>query len=293
VSARYRLFGESASIARERLEGPGVAVQVTGWLPAGQTDAFLGEGAVRIAAQVLADFQVLGAGVGGVLGFRHRFEPRSLLGERFGSELELGLALKLPIPVARDFSGLLEIHAITDTANFFGGAYTSIEAALGCRIKVGDVALTGSVGLGLTAGVGTPAVRSTLALVWAPRIHDQDGDGIPDDVDQCPPLPEDFDGFEDEDGCPDPDNDGDLVLDQDDLCPTETAIEGHDEDEDGCTDPLPPSPVVPEAPPSPVVPEPTPPSPPAVVPESAATPSASGPQVVVSPTPAPSSARTP
>jgi OOP family OmpA-OmpF porin len=48
---------------------------------------------------------------------------------------------------------------------------------------------------------------------------DKDGDGITDDVDACPDEPEDFDGFEDEDGCPDPDNDGDGVLDVDDRCP--------------------------------------------------------------------------
>jgi len=48
---------------------------------------------------------------------------------------------------------------------------------------------------------------------------DRDGDGIPDSVDRCPDEPEDFDGFQDEDGCPDPDNDGDGVLDVVDRCP--------------------------------------------------------------------------
>jgi hypothetical protein len=53
--------------------------------------------------------------------------------------------------------------------------------------------------------------------------NDRDGDGIPDDVDKCPDDPEDFDGFEDADGCPDPDNDGDGILDVDDLCPNEAG----------------------------------------------------------------------
>ncbi len=48
---------------------------------------------------------------------------------------------------------------------------------------------------------------------------DNDNDGIPDAVDKCPNKPEDFDGFEDADGCPDPDNDKDTVLDVDDFCP--------------------------------------------------------------------------
>lgn len=48
---------------------------------------------------------------------------------------------------------------------------------------------------------------------------DADGDGIADVDDDCPNDPEDFDGFEDEDGCPDPDHDSDGVLDSDDSCP--------------------------------------------------------------------------
>ncbi|MBI5498278.1 MAG: OmpA family protein [Deltaproteobacteria bacterium] len=48
---------------------------------------------------------------------------------------------------------------------------------------------------------------------------DQDGDGLTDDIDQCPTEPEDKDGFQDEDGCPEPDNDRDTVLDPEDNCP--------------------------------------------------------------------------
>jgi OOP family OmpA-OmpF porin len=48
---------------------------------------------------------------------------------------------------------------------------------------------------------------------------DSDGDGITDDIDRCPLDPEDLDGFQDEDGCPDPDNDGDGIVDKVDACP--------------------------------------------------------------------------
>ena len=53
------------------------------------------------------------------------------------------------------------------------------------------------------------------------RSHDADGDGIPDEIDKCPSIPEDIDGFEDEDGCPDFDNDKDGIYDVDDKCPNE------------------------------------------------------------------------
>jgi len=52
-----------------------------------------------------------------------------------------------------------------------------------------------------------------------PVSKDSDGDGIPDDIDRCPLDPEDLDGFQDEDGCPDPDNDGDGIVDKVDACP--------------------------------------------------------------------------
>jgi outer membrane protein OmpA-like peptidoglycan-associated protein len=50
---------------------------------------------------------------------------------------------------------------------------------------------------------------------------DVDGDGVPDKVDRCPNQPEDKDGFQDDDGCPDPDNDGDGITDDKDKCPNE------------------------------------------------------------------------
>jgi outer membrane protein OmpA-like peptidoglycan-associated protein len=54
-----------------------------------------------------------------------------------------------------------------------------------------------------------------------PTARDTDGDGIPDDIDRCPLDPEDKDGFQDEDGCPDPDNDGDGIVDRADACPND------------------------------------------------------------------------
>ena len=64
-----------------------------------------------------------------------------------------------------------------------------------------------------------------------------DGDGIQDNVDKCPEDPEDFDGFEDEDGCPDLDNDRDEVLDVVDKCPNDPEDRDGFEDIDGCPDP--------------------------------------------------------
>ena len=48
---------------------------------------------------------------------------------------------------------------------------------------------------------------------------DTDRDGVHDDADRCPELPEDCDGVDDADGCPDPDDDHDGVADVCDACP--------------------------------------------------------------------------
>lgn len=71
---------------------------------------------------------------------------------------------------------------------------------------------------------------------------DNDGDGIPDESDRkgeqdCRNDREDVDRFEDEDGCPDPDNDQDGVLDESDECPLEPEDPDQFADEDGCPDP--------------------------------------------------------
>ncbi|MBD3344356.1 MAG: OmpA family protein [Chitinivibrionales bacterium] len=65
---------------------------------------------------------------------------------------------------------------------------------------------------------------------------DKDGDGILDDIDQCPDVAEDNDGFEDEDGCPDYDNDKDGIYDTEDECPNDPEDRDGFQDMDGCPD---------------------------------------------------------
>ncbi|HVI93592.1 MAG TPA: thrombospondin type 3 repeat-containing protein [Anaeromyxobacter sp.] len=87
-----------------------------------------------------------------------------------------------------------------------------------------------------------PTVPGPKETQGCPAVKDSDGDGIPDDIDRCPFDPEDKDGFQDEDGCPDPDNDGDGIVDKADACPNEPGPpENHgcpikDTDGDGVPD---------------------------------------------------------
>ncbi|MFO8072336.1 MAG: OmpA family protein [Polyangia bacterium] len=70
-----------------------------------------------------------------------------------------------------------------------------------------------------------------------PEDQDTDGDGLMDSVDQCVLDPEDLDGYLDEDGCPDPDNDADGIADTEDECIDEPEDPDGYQDEDGCPDP--------------------------------------------------------
>ena len=94
---------------------------------------------------------------------------------------------------------------------------------------------------------GTTQGRIFAGIVFEPGAGDRDGDGLKDDVDKCPDDPEDFDGFEDEDGCPDLDNDKDGIPDVLDKCPNEPGPREndgcpmhavHDRDGDGIPDEL-------------------------------------------------------
>jgi hypothetical protein len=69
------------------------------------------------------------------------------------------------------------------------------------------------------------------------ETQDRDKDGIPDDADRCPDQPEDKDGTEDFDGCPDPDDDGDGIPDKEDACPKEKGEPSTDPTRNGCPNP--------------------------------------------------------
>src|SRR5205814_7832527 len=99
---------------------------------------------------------------------------------------------------------------LSDSENYF-----PLEALGGVKLYLARnsfLSLGGGTGL-MRGKAGSPDVRAFIGIVFEPNVGDRDGDGIKDDVDECPDNPEDFDGFEDEDGCPDDDNDRDGIKD--------------------------------------------------------------------------------
>ncbi len=121
----------------------------------------------------------------------------------------------------------------------------SLNTPQGLVIKIAvDKSLTGGVEQEFNQSgrvYGTkiiPDWNVFASLEWGGFLisKDKDKDKIKDDIDKCPNEPEDIDGFEDSDGCPDLDNDKDGVPDIKDRCPNQSEdIDGF-EDDDGCID---------------------------------------------------------
>ena len=138
--------------------------------------------------------------------------------------------------VAKPIDFVLELYG-TQIASEFGTEGTlSMEALGGLKFFVQERSY-----LVLAAGAGIPKtgfqaadIRGTVGFIFEPSVGDRDGDGIPDDADGCPDDPEDFDDFEDSDGCPELDNDEDGIPDTEDACPLIPEDYDGDQDEDGC-----------------------------------------------------------
>jgi outer membrane protein OmpA-like peptidoglycan-associated protein len=103
--------------------------------------------------------------------------------------------------------------------------------------------LTGAVDINLNSESSPSFVHPPDWMVYvifsvggSVLAQDKDDDGIEDKVDKCPNDPEDFDGFEDTDGCPDPDNDKDGIKDTVDKCPDLAEDFDGYQDSDGCPD---------------------------------------------------------
>ena len=199
-------------------------------------EGFVGERSATLQPRVIAEYvhPVVQASVNLGAVFRPK-QARFFDSFEQGQQLTYGAALavrpmaKVPLRILVELFGRTDFTAGVDRNPLEAGG------ALAYRLPRGVDLLAGA-NAGLVGGIGTPDFRAFLGVRFTPRLPDRDGDGIPDELDRCPDLPEDKDGFQDEDGCPDPDNDGDGIPDEADKCPKEPEDKDGFQDEDGCPD---------------------------------------------------------
>jgi len=227
-ASRPLAFGSSAEVTLPTgtnskfagAQGPSAAVRLLVDYSTGAIDVAANAGALMRQKAQLADVEQGHQFVYGVAG-AYRFTPQiAAIGELFGA---------------------------TDIGGGPAGA-NPLEAVAGGRYRLNRAwALVGGVGRGLLPGIGSPDVRVFAAVAFSPRAQppvataeerygqvEDDADDVPAGEDRCPRDPEDKDGFEDGDGCPDPDNDDDGIADRADRCPLKAEdLDKHD-DEDGC-----------------------------------------------------------
>ncbi len=232
-----------ARVLQQSVHGVGLAALGEVRLPTGDHESFLGERGVTFAPGVVIDrsFGAVRLAAGG--GYRYRSEAGRFLNLHVGDELGFSFAGAYAIPsdvFGEGWTAIAEILASTPSRAPFNGPdsdamKTGLEGLLGLKGNLGS-GFSGLVGVGTglsgESGLGREGVRAFAGVRYQRDFQDRDGDGIEDHEDQCPDVREDHDGFEDADGCPDPDNDKDGVPDVDDRCPDTPGLKEYE----GCPD---------------------------------------------------------
>jgi outer membrane protein OmpA-like peptidoglycan-associated protein len=204
--------------------------------PSGGSANFLGDRSVTGRVRALLEYQASER-------FRALVMLGGLLREKsqafqavMGNQMLYGAAVDFR--VLPDMSVLGEINGRIGSWTYVDGNPAECDVAMRAYLPAMFSLLMG-VGVGVDHGVGSPMFRGFVGVGWAPDFRDRDHDGIIDSLDRCPDEPEDKDGFQDDDGCPDEDNDNDGIPDAVDKCPNQPETFNHYKDEDGCPDEVP------------------------------------------------------
>ena len=235
IDLKVRIWGQPEYGAQVAV---GAVITLPGSLAT--ANSFSGDSSVTVAGQALASWETQKWRAGLQLGYRWHANDSHFFADSIGNQLYYGAGVAFDVLPLRAVSLIGEIHGYSDVS---GTSITNVDAnpieldvATKLRLQRSFYFNVG-LGTGLHAGVGAPLIRVFAGITFAPDRRDRDHDGIPDVDDKCPDVPEDKDGFADEDGCPDPDNDGDGIPDKSDKCPNEAEDFDGFQDEDGCPEP--------------------------------------------------------
>ncbi len=245
IGLRVRMVGDERSTAA-------LGAQLTLLLPLAEAAAsgqsYSGEDSVVVLPELLGELHAGPVNLVANLG-AEVWRRASTGSQTVADTLKFGLGASLPL-----YQELLwahgEIYGSTFFDDVFGRESTPLDWLVGLRYRLLPNLVAGLAGgAGLSRGIGSPDARLVAMVGWRTAdeqreeplaepepVGDLDGDGLLDPFDRCPAEPEDRDGFQDEDGCADPDNDRDGVPDTDDKCPAEPEDQDGYQDEDGCPD---------------------------------------------------------
>ncbi len=221
---------------RQQRHGISAAIIPTFTVPTSSSDdAYLGDNGITFEPELVISRSFGALRLSANLGARFRKESQlvdlTVDDEMFGRG-GVGYRISRALEVDVTLSSATALTAPLDRFND-----NHLEALAGGNFATGPLLLFAAGGLGLSNGFGTPDWRALAGVRFGSVAErDRDGDGILDSADRCPTEPEDLDGFQDTDGCPDPDNDGDRVLDAADGCPLEPEDFDAYQDDDGCPD---------------------------------------------------------
>jgi outer membrane protein OmpA-like peptidoglycan-associated protein len=232
-------FGDIRVVPKVRFLDPekrgfGLGLSAPVSLPTGNEQRLVGHRTAAVTPTLLLTGHLGPVRLGGNVGYR-------ITGAEPVGDLTVGQAL-----VFRAAGGVSPHEALDIGAEIYGniGGETRnnpVEWLAGVTVHPArglDLHLAGGTSIG--PGIGAPQGRVLFGVGFSPQpARDLDLDGIADKVDACPEVPEDTDGFEDLDGCPESDNDGDGLADAVDACPDRAENPNGWDDEDGCPEEIP------------------------------------------------------
>lgn len=267
-------LGVKGTILRTPRRGFGLGVIADITAPTGDRVALAGTGGVQFSTRVLAE-QTMARGITVAANVGYLVRPDLRIGDIvIGDAVTLASAIRIPLDrrgIASWDSELTSHIGVVPGAVHPVVMRTGLRARLRNGVVLG---LYGGGAPISTLGVAD--VHGLFALRWAPtkrlrsergfdgahpahateiaRRHDErrratepaplpaadpadpDRDGLLATADRCPRVPEDLDGYQDEDGCPELDNDGDGLRDVVDHCPMQPELINGALDWDGCPD---------------------------------------------------------
>jgi hypothetical protein len=264
----------SAILPNPDFGGLGLAFVSRVQLPTGDRRSFISDSGAIVDVRGLISYDLGHLLIfGATAGYRLRFDQHPIYEVTIGDTLPWGATISLkPKGLGLDPNGhwtwSLEGHGeIGAVPNPFLKSSKVSPVMLGAssRYEISkSFWLFGGVETGVTEAIGSPRLRVVFGLGYAPTIVDDDQDGVADEVDDCPGLPEDGKGASPHDGCPDyegevtpsdspepppepppappepppvappADADGDGILDDADKCPDQPETKNGYEDDDGC-----------------------------------------------------------